>query len=248
MPTASKSYEEVLQDREERNIYKNLERTLRSVVAPDGHTDDHTKRVFEFIYNDLLNTLFFCPDGNPDYNWNTTYRDKWYNAIEASEKTAHDAVPVSIIGAARDIAWELIDKPEWKDAINAIIDAAFDAITRNPNWARWDADLSNKAVYNSDRPDSSWILMIDTAHLIALKAGQDAALMAAYLMLQDFEFEGKEELHAIAEACWNVWKKGYGLLCDVDGKLYVFAKEQASPGLCEQTATQETDAKARGAL
>lgn len=60
----------------------------------------------------------------------------------------------------------------------------------------------------------------------SLDAAEDAALMARLRVVQDLKIEQKHIDHA--KARWNVWQKGYALLCDVNGVLYVYAKK--SPG------------------
>ena len=62
------------------------------------------------------------------------------------------------------------------------------------------------------------------AALVAAEdAAWDAALYSEFIVVSDLEFKDKEKHQKHVEARWEVWRKGYGLLCDVDGVLYVYA-------------------------
>jgi len=73
---------------------------------------------------------------------------------------------------------------------------------------------------------STWHAAWNAAWHAARDAAWDAALFAKYIILDDVEFDEKEKYLAYVKARWEVWQKGYGLLCDVDGVLYVYAKEE----------------------
>ena len=51
--------------------------------------------------------------------------------------------------------------------------------------------------------------------------------MARLLVVDDLNYKDKAKHVAHVEARIEVWKKGYGLLCDVEGVLYVYAPESA---------------------
>lgn len=55
----------------------------------------------------------------------------------------------------------------------------------------------------------------------------DAALLAGYIMMEGVDFPDKEKYFEHAKRRWDVWKKGYALLCDVDGTLYVYYQDQS---------------------
>jgi hypothetical protein len=70
---------------------------------------------------------------------------------------------------------------------------------------------------------------------------KDALLLAKYLAIYDLhpphQLEGGQGMitggplsvfEAHARERWDVWRKGYGLLCDVNRVLYVFSKQQAT--------------------
>jgi len=52
--------------------------------------------------------------------------------------------------------------------------------------------------------------------------------MAMLILLgKDCKLDKKHKDHI--KARWEVWTKGYGLYCDMNGKLYVYAPESARP-------------------
>jgi hypothetical protein len=46
-------------------------------------------------------------------------------------------------------------------------------------------------------------------------------------MVEHLDFPGKAEHWKHVKARMQVWRKGYGLLCDVNGQLYVYAQQEA---------------------
>ena len=112
--------------------------------------------------------------------------------------------------AARDAVWDAA-----RDAIrNAARDAARDAV-----WdATWDAACN--ATRNTTR-DAAWNA--------AWNAAWDAALFSYFILTSDLKFKDREKHLKHVKSRWEVWQKGYGLLCDVDGVLYVYCKGSPKP-------------------
>ena len=85
-----------------------------------------------------------------------------------------------------------------------------------PNWAfraeRFLDSIQNvKWLSNCLSPRKSWNLF----------ESRDAALMIQIKIVEDLGIiENKHVLHA--KQRWDVWQRGYGLYCDIDGKLYVY--------------------------
>jgi hypothetical protein len=111
--------------------------------------------------------------------------------------------------AAKDAAWGAA----WDAARDAAGPAAWDAARDAARDAAWDA-----AGYAAG--DAAWDAARDAAGPAAWDAARGAALMARVLIS---ELTGPHLEHARAR--WEVWQKGYGLLCDVNGKLYVYGVE-----------------------
>ena len=77
----------------------------------------------------------------------------------------------------------------------------------------------------------------------ARDAARGAALISDYLITSDLDFKDKAKHLAHAKARWEVWQKGYGLLCDVDGVLYVYCKGKPQPAkpLTDKEAKEKLD-------
>jgi hypothetical protein len=66
--------------------------------------------------------------------------------------------------------------------------------------------------------------LTEAAGAAAGAAARDAALMARLMVVADLPVDPKHFIHAAAR--WQVWQKGWGLVCDVNGVLYVYAPEE----------------------
>jgi len=125
--------------------------------------------------------------------------------------------------------------PEWKlftgDTWDTAGAAAWDAARATARAAAWDAaraaawDAARAAARAAAR-DAAWAAAWDAARAAAWDAAGAAAVAADLLarieFVRDLSIDPKHIEHA--EARWRVWQKGYALLCDVDGVLYVYAK------------------------
>jgi hypothetical protein len=114
---------------------------------------------------------------------------------------AGDAAWAAAGDAAKDAAWAAA----WAAAGDAAKDAAWAAA-----WdAAWDA-----------AKDAAWAAAGDAAG----DAAWDAALYARVIFICDgLKLAEKHKTHI--KKRMEVWQKGYGLLCDVNGKLFVYYKK-----------------------
>jgi hypothetical protein len=87
-------------------------------------------------------------------------------------------------------------KKEWK---------YFEGITWDAAWAAA-GDAAGGAAWDAARA--------------ARDAARDAALMARYVICADLKIDSKHIKHVNDR--WEVWKRGYALLCDINGVLYVY--------------------------
>ena len=108
--------------------------------------------------------------------------------------------------------WKIFYGDTWDSARNSALDSARDS-ARNSAW------------YSAR--DSAWDSALDSARNSALDSARDSArdsaLLASFIIVDDLKFKDKKKHYDHAKARWEVWQKGYGLLCDVDGVLYVYA-------------------------
>jgi len=113
-----------------------------------------------------------------------------------------DAARDAARGAARGAAWDAA----WGAARGAARGAAWDA-----TWgAAWDA---------------TWGAAWDATWGAARGAARDFALAAQLLVVADLEYPGKAKHQKHVKERLEVWRRGWGLLCDVDGVLYVYGLE-----------------------
>lgn len=140
------------------------------------------------------------PDGSPRPEWQVftapTLPAAWDAAVEATQGTGVDAALNAAVEAARAAARD----EGWDTAWNA----AWDAVMGTPTWYQ------------------AW----DGARGTGLDVAQDATRDMALLYWIETAAPGIDASHiAHARARVEVWRKGYALLCDVGGVLYVYAKE-----------------------
>ena len=192
------------------------------------------KRLKDFIEKEIPKTRFFKPDGKPRKEWKVFYgktlgaaldaaRDAagdaaldaagdaaldaaWGAALDAARGAARDAAWGAAGGAARDAAWGAAGGAAWGAARGAARDAAWGAA--------WDAARG---------------AALDAARGAARDAARGAALISDYIIVADLKFKDKKKHLVHVKARWEVWQKGYGLLCDVDGVLYVYAIGSPKP-------------------
>ena len=137
---------------------------------------------------------FFKPDGQPRSDWNLFTAPTWDAARDAAGDAAWDA--------ARDAAWDAA----WDAAGDAARDAAWDA-------AGAAAGDAARAAAGAAARAAAW----NAAGAAARDAAWDVALMTRVIV---GELSGPHAEHA--KARWEVWQKGYALLCDVNGELCVY--------------------------
>ena len=174
---------------------------------PDLRNDENIKKLPQAVQTKLFNfiasipkTRFYKPDGKPKKEWKIFYGDTWDSARNSALDSARDSARNSAWYSARDSAWD----SAWYSARNSALDSAW---------------------YSAR--DSAWDSALDSARNSALDSARDSArdsaLLASFIIVDDLKFKDKKKHYDHAKARWEVWQKGYGLLCDVDGVLYVYA-------------------------
>lgn len=74
--------------------------------------------------------------------------------------------------------------------------------------------------------ETAWNAAWNAAGNAAWNAAWNAALYARFLLVADLKFKDKEKHWKHIKARWQVWQKGYGLYCDVNGVMHVYAKKE----------------------
>jgi hypothetical protein len=117
--------------------------------------------------------------------------------------------------AAGDAAWDAA----WAAARDAARDAAGAAARDAAGDAAWAAAW---AAARDAAWAAAWAAARDAAWDAAWAASRDAALYARGLIIADLKLAKEHRTHI--KKRMEVWQKGYGLLCDVAGILYVYEK------------------------
>jgi len=126
----------------------------------------------------------------------------WFEGAKPPRKTwrlfetqdaARDAIRNTVRNAARNAAWNAIGDTVRKIAISIARDIARDAVRE----AVWGTSV-----------DASW------------DAAWDAGLHAQMLVCDGLDLDPTHVRHTRARM--DVWRRGYGLLCDIKGVLYVY--------------------------
>jgi hypothetical protein len=163
-----------------------------------------------FVRDEIPATPFFQPDGDPDPAWRLFAGESWAAAEAAAWATARNAAWAAARYASQGAAWDAARGAARDAARAAARDAARDA-ARATAWhaARAAADAAARTAVRA----AAW------------DAAEDAALYACTeFVCADLPLGDTHRDHARAR--WNVWRKGYALVGDVDGVLYVYAREE----------------------
>ena len=168
---------------------------------------ENQKKLVDFLAA-IPKIPYLKPDGKPKKEWKVFYGETWDVAWDAARVAARDAARVALSNAAWNAAWNVA----WNAAWDATSDATLD-IARNAA-----LNIASDIAWNI-----TWRTVKEVARKASYCAAWDAALIARFIVVEDLKFKDKEKHLAHAQARWEVWQKGYGLLCDVDGVLYVYA-------------------------
>lgn len=181
------------------------------------------KEFEDFVENEIPKVNFFKPDGKPRKEWKIFYGKTWdaargaalYAAQNAEWGAARHAALVAAQGAADEVGWRIEWIGAWVATWYAALDAAWDAVEYAADSTKSDReeDMARAAAWSSAQnflSDAAW----------------DAAIYSDFIIVSGLEFRDKAKHKKHVEARWEVWRKGYGLLCDVDGVLYVYCKRK----------------------
>ena len=209
-----------LAERDDKVVFRSA-RLLKRVEPPAWW-----QNALRFVTDEIPKTTFLKPDGEPLKKWKLFTGNSWDAAWAAARDAARAAAWAAARDAAGDAARDAAGAAAWAAARDAAWDAAWDAARDAAGDAAWAA---------------AWAAARDAARAArdAARAARDAAgdawdaagaaaraarLKAYYHIVSDLDFKDKAKHQKHVDARWQVWQKGYGLLCDVNGVLYVYAK------------------------
>ena len=165
----------------------------------------------ERFIGSIKSVPWFVPDSRPLEAWELFYEDSWDAARDSARDSASKEYRNAAWYAARDAAKDAASKEDRNAAWDAAKDAAKDAVWDAARDSAWDLawDLASKEYRNA-----AWYAARDAA--------RDASLSVVIRICSGLNVDAKHIAHS--KARWQVWEKGYALLCDVNKKLYVYAK------------------------
>ncbi len=181
------------------------------------------KEFEDFVEKEIPNVSFFKPDGKLKKEWKMFYGKTWNaargaasNAIQnVEEGAARHAALVAAQEAADDAGWRIAWVTAWVATWDAALGAAWDAV-----------EYATQNIIPGREEDMARAAAWSTVQNLLSDAAWDAAIYSDFIIVSGLEFKDKEKHKKHVEARWEVWKKGYGLLCDVDGVLYVYCKRK----------------------
>jgi len=165
---------------------------------------------------------FLEPDGNPNTEWRLFYGKNWYSAMymalslargnpmDSARDAALGASGAAVRGTERDAAWV----STWNAIREIARDAAMGTVKEMARTLPWGAERG-----------AELSALLKAAGTSAVCAG----VLSDCIITHDMNVKDKERHMSHAKARWEVWNKGYGLLCDVEGVLYVYAKKSEGP-------------------
>jgi hypothetical protein len=183
------------------NVIRNkLFKIIKELIKPFSRNVDKCQ---EFIKS-IPKIKYFSMMGKVSLSWNLSIKDRWDAAGNAARDAAGNAARNAAVNAAGNAAG------------NAAWDAAWDAARNAARNAAWDAagDAAGDAAVNAARNAAG-----NAAWDAAGNAARDAAIYCRCLLVSHL-IDKKHLIHT--KSRMDVWKKGYGLRCDVNGKLFVY--------------------------
>ncbi len=174
------------------------------------------------IVTDRCRLLRPAPETIPD----------WWHAAERFIREEIPATPWFHPDWNPDPSWRLFTAPTWDSARDSAWDSARDSAWASARDSAWDsACASARDSAWASACASAWDSAWDSACASACASAWDSAWDSALYVVTEHICAGLPlaEVHrAHARARWDVWRKGYALLCDVAGTLYVYAKARGA--------------------
>ena len=163
--------------------------------------------VEEFVAS-IRDVPWFKPQGEPDPTWRV------FDTMAAARDAAEDAEWEALWNTARSAAMDAAEDAARAAARAEAMDAAWDA-TWYAVWAV--AEDAARAAAEDTAED----VAEDTAWDAVWDAARDAILYAVCVVC-DWQID-RSHIDYV-KARWAVWQRGYGVLCDVAGVLYVYRR------------------------
>jgi hypothetical protein len=159
--------------------------------------------LFGWDYSGLMQFLatlptvpWFQPQGPPNPAWRVFRAPTLAAAREAAREAARIAARAAALEATWEATWEAAREAAWE----ATWEAAWEAAWAAAREAAWEANGE-----------------------ITETAAMDAAQVSVLYVCTGLPLEARHRQNLLTR--WDVWRQGYGLLCERDGVLYVYSRE-----------------------
>lgn len=184
-------------------------RLLYQVRAPE-----YVLRARRFVDEEVPSVPWFRPDGDPRPEWRLFTAPSWDDAYRAAAEAAQDAM--------RRTTWVVL----WDDpyvysrntAMYVIDRAGRDAVQT----AAW---RSARSAINSSMWEALKDSMAETLWGVPYEAAARDAALYAITECVGYDLPALDAHREHVRTRWDVWRKGYGLMCDAYGELYVYGKD-----------------------
>jgi hypothetical protein len=188
------------------------EEKIKSLPTP-------ASRDIEALIARIEKIRFFKPDGKPAADWMVSYADNWVDAYRSAETAlAKSAV---IDGKSDSEVWDSVHKTAWKAATNATTASSEERSTFiQTAWAV--GDVAQAAALAA--ADGELWFDINSKIGAGSAVSRDARVMAHLILVADREFEDKGPYLRMVKSMMDVWEKGYGLMGESHGVLYVYCR------------------------
>ncbi len=190
------------------DVSKELNHILRGDGASDGSGAKHfnPNAILSRAVTTARCARFLCPDGKPGKGWIVfETRSEAYEAVKREKSFAVNDMYLKAKGA--------IDYAAHKAGREKALLSGAETIR---------GIITRRIKRNSHISSPSLQLACDQAFL-------DFMLDIGSHMTSDLKYEGKEVCEKFAKDRAMVWKKGYGCLGDVNGRLYVYKRMDDLP-------------------
>ncbi len=162
------------------------------------------------LYSSINEIRYFIPDNKPNPKWVVHYGSTLPDARKNALREVHRKRMNAAAGSRKLVSVEDEEKGVLENikrlvpSVAPVAEAAAKAAASKAMIAAINAE--GVAVGDSSFED----------------AGRDAGMMAELLVVKDLDFSGKVKYLKHADERMMAWKKGYGVLTDIEGILHVY--------------------------
>ena len=183
----------------------------------------------DFIELQLPKISFFRPDKNPKKDWKIFYGSDWDSAMDGTLQIIYSKYPKLEDEDLLDQHRAGLEMWELK------MDAILDGITHEEVLIKHNNNILNQISNptKAKKEFESWLKIPENVvrleiwneiTKIAREKGNKDIAQCARLYAKYIAIGNQNRNFKYIKDTWEIWQKGYGLLCDFGGVFYVYAK------------------------